>query len=165
MRHCSPERKESTLASIALKSATTYLYPGFGIKAVRINSDSTFGMLSYNRTGQRYVFSGKILCACCGRHYTRQLWKNSSTQRPTWTCTGKKAAKNRCTKSKNLSEKLLLNACCAAMQTEHFDQEKFEQNIEQIIAHEAGQLEFCFRGGRRVQISAQKAEKQGFLSP
>ena len=119
----------------------------------------------YNRTGQRYVFSGKILCACCGRHYTRQLWKNGSTQRPTWTCTGKKAAKNRCTKSKNLSEKLLLNACCAAMQTEHFDQEKFEQNIEQIIAHEAGQLEFCFRGGRRVQISAQKAEKQGFLSP
>ena len=119
----------------------------------------------YNRTEQRYAFSGKILCDCCGRHYTRQLWKNGSTPRPTWTCTGKKAAKNRCVKSKNLSEKRLLNACCIAMQTEHFDSEKFEKMIEQIIAYETGQLEFCFLGGRRVKITAQKAEKQGFLSP
>ena len=39
--HFSSARKESTLASIAEKSATTYLYPGFGTNAVLISSDKT----------------------------------------------------------------------------------------------------------------------------
>ena len=45
-----PESHPMTRASMAEKSATTKRHPSFGIKAVRINSESTFGVESYNNS-------------------------------------------------------------------------------------------------------------------
>lgn len=45
MTHCSPASQAITRASIALKSATTNTFPGRGMNAVRINSDSVDGTL------------------------------------------------------------------------------------------------------------------------
>lgn len=118
----------------------------------------------YNRTGQKYCFTGLIRCGCCGRHYTRQLWKNGTAERPTWVCTGKKCIKNRCTKSKNFSESYLLNTYVFAMRCTLTDDEQFMHDIEEIVALEDRTLMFVKKSGKKVEVKYEKARKTGVYS-
>lgn len=71
----------------------------------------------YNHTGKKYPFTMKVICGCCGRHYTRQLWNTSEIgkKRPSWVCTGKKAEKYRRCASKNIPEVKLMEASAAVL--------------------------------------------------
>lgn len=89
----------------------------------------------YNRTGETYPFTGKIICGICGRHYTRQVWNTAKNGKrsPTWVCTGKKNEKYRWCTAKNISERKLMEACAEMLGTEQFDESLFEQKVDHIV--------------------------------
>ena len=99
----------------------------------------------YNHTGKKYPFTMKVVCGCCGRHYTRQLWNTSKNgkKRPTWVCTGKRIEKSRRCDSKNISEETLIEASTAVLGISKFDEDIFSSKVESIIVQGAHELLFC----------------------
>lgn len=43
----------------------------------KLARNKEMGRFPYNHTGKKYPFTMKVICGCCGRHYTRQLWNTS----------------------------------------------------------------------------------------
>ena len=102
----------------------------------------------YNRTGEKYDFTQKIVCGCCGRHYTRQLWKNKEKECPTWICTGKKYPKEKRCESSNIAEGKIYEACKEVMGMEVFDEKIFDEKVEKIYVIGKDCLKFqLLRGG------------------
>ena len=87
----------------------------------KLNENKQQNKFPYNRTNIKYPFTGKIICDSCGRHYTRQLWKNMKKERPTWVCTGKKSYGTRECKSQNILEKRLYEISCQVLKCREFD--------------------------------------------
>lgn len=115
------------------------------------------GCFPYNRTGKQYPFTGKVLCASCGRHYTRQLWNTSKAgpKRPTWICSGKKVEKYRRCSAKNLSEEKLMKVSAQVLGIEEFEEAVFEEKVEKITvitAQGERTLRFHMRDGTQVDI-------------
>ena len=92
------------------------------------------GKFPYNHTGQRYPFTGKIICGICGRHYTRQLWNSGKGggRRATWVCTGKKNGGKRVCASKNISEEALMQSCVQQLGMKKFDETIFKEKVKSI---------------------------------
>lgn len=104
------------------------------------------GNFPYNRTGKNYPFTKKIICGCCGRHYTRQLWNKKKC--PTWVCTGKKLQKsNRCY-AKNISERKLMERSARILGLEHFDEDIFNHQVESITVQGREELIFSLKDGK-----------------
>lgn len=97
----------------------------------------------YNRTGQKYIFTGKILCGICGRHYTRYLWNTSNGKKsPTWSCTGKKLEKYRRCPAKNITEAKLITKSMKALGQKEFNAQEFEQKVKSITIVEGNEAVF-----------------------
>ncbi len=117
----------------------------------------------YNRTGRKYPFTMRVICGCCGRHYTRQLWNTSAIgkKRPTWVCTGKKAEKYRRCDSKNIPEAKLMEASAKVLGVSEFDEDIFFDKVESITVQRMHELLFCLHDGTEVlqywEHTAQKA--------
>ena len=102
------------------------------------------GKFPYNRTGKKYPFTKKVICGCCGRHYTRQLWNTGKNagKCPTWVCTGKKAEKYRRCDGKNMKEEMLMKASAEALGLAEFDEVRFGEMVESITVEKDGRLIF-----------------------
>ena len=105
------------------------------------------GHFPYNHTGRKYPFTMKVICGCCGRHYTRQLWNTSAIgkKRPTWVCTGKKAEKYRRCDSKNIPEVKLMEASAKVLGIPEFDEDIFFNKVESITVRGSRELLFCLK--------------------
>ena len=114
------------------------------------------GRFPYNHTNVRYPFTRKITCGCCGRHYTRQLWKNQGKERPTWVCTGKKSYGRQACSSQNIMENRLLEICAQVLGKPEFDPALFEKKISGIKVEGRDFLVFSLTDGRFVKIMWRK---------
>lgn len=105
------------------------------------------GRFPYNHTGKRYPFTGKIICACCGRHYTRQLWNTSANgnKRATWICTGKRAEKYRRCDAKNITEEKLLEISRALLKRQEITVENFDQCVQSVTVQKNRTVVFQMR--------------------
>lgn len=123
------------------------------------------GRFPYNRTGKMYPFTMKVVCGTCGRHYTRQLWNTGNTGKkcPTWVCTGKKSDKYRRCYSKNIPESKLMEASCAVLGLDDFDEEVFFDNVETITVYGRHELRFQMKDGTVVsQYWEHTAQKESW---
>ena len=113
------------------------------------------GRFPYNHTGEKYPFTMKVVCGCCGRHYTRQLWNTSKVgrKRPTWVCTGKKTDKFRRCNAKNIPESKLMEASCTVLGLETFDEDVFFDKVETITVEGQHELLFYHEGWQRSQTA------------
>ena len=111
------------------------------------------GRFPYNHTGEKYPFTMKVVCGCCGRHYTRQLWNTSEVgrKRPTWVCTGKKTDKFRRCNAKNIPESKLMEASCVVLGIEEFDEDVFFDKVETITVEGQHELLFTMKDGSEVR--------------
>lgn len=102
------------------------------------------GKFPYNHTGKKYPFTKKVICGCCGRHYTRQLWNTGKNagKCPTWVCTGKKAEKYRRCDGKNMKEEMLMKASAEVLGLAEFDEARFDEMVESITVEKDGRLTF-----------------------
>ena len=116
----------------------------------KLARNKEIGRFPYNRTGRKYPFTMKVICGCCGRHYTRQLWNTSEIgkKRPTWVCTGKKAEKFRRCDSKNIPEAKLMEASAKVLGIPEFDEDIFFDKVESITVCGTHELLFAFHRGR-----------------
>ena len=113
----------------------------------KLARNKEMGRFPYNHTGRKYPFTMKVICGCCGRHYTRQLWNTSAIgkKRPTWVCTGKKAEKYRRCDSKNIPEVKLMEASAKVLGIPEFDEDIFFNKVESITVRGAHELLFCLK--------------------
>lgn len=113
----------------------------------KLARNKEMGRFPYNHTGRKYPFTMKVICGCCGRHYTRQLWNTSAIgkKRPTWVCTGKKAEKYRRCNSKNIPEVKLMEASAKVLGIPEFDEDIFFDKVESITVRGAHELLFCLK--------------------
>lgn len=129
----------------------------------KLARNKEMGRFPYNHTGKKYPFTMKVICGCCGRHYTRQLWNTSEKgkKRPTWVCTGKKAEKYRRCDSKNIPEAKLMEASAKVLGISEFDEDIFFDKVESITVQGTHELLFCLKDGAEVtqhwEHTAQKA--------
>lgn len=129
----------------------------------KLAQNKEMGRFPYNHTGRKYHFTMKVICGCCGRHYTRQLWNTSAIgkKRPTWVCTGKKAEKYRRCGSKNIPEAKLMEASAKVLGVSEFDEDIFFDKVESITVQGVHELLFCLHDGTEViqhwEHTAQKA--------
>lgn len=129
----------------------------------KLARNKEMGRFPYNHTGRKYPFTMKVICGCCGRHYTRQLWNTSAIgkKRPTWVCTGKKAEKYRRCDSKNIPEAKLMEASAKVLGIPEFDEDLFFDKVESITVQGIHELLFCLHDGTEVtqhwEHTAQKA--------
>lgn len=129
----------------------------------KLARNKEMGRFPYNHTGKKYPFTMKVICGCCGRHYTRQLWNTSEKgkKRPTWVCTGKKAEKYRRCDSKNIPEAKLMEASAKVLGIPEFDEDLFFDKVESITVQGKHELLFCLHDGTEViqhwEHTAQKA--------
>ena len=129
----------------------------------KLARNKEMGRFPYNHTGKKYPFTMKVICGCCGRHYTRQLWNTSEKgkKRPTWVCTGKKAEKYRRCDSKNIPEAKLMEASAKVLGVSEFDEDIFFDKVESITVQRMHELLFCLHDGTEVlqhwEHTAQKA--------
>lgn len=114
----------------------------------KLEQNQRTGRFPYNHTGEKYVFTGKIICGCCGRHYTRQLWNagKNAPKRATWVCTRKKSEKYRWCVGKNLVEETLKKSSAEALNLEEFDEKIFTEKVESILVRENGELILHMKG-------------------
>ena len=110
----------------------------------KLADNKKLGRFPYNRTGKTYPFTKKIICGCCGRHYTRQVWNSGKNgiRRATWVCTGKKAEKYRQCRAKNISEEKLMEISTKMLGLEKFEEEIFLQKIKSITVFGKNELVF-----------------------
>lgn len=111
------------------------------------------GRFPYNHTGEKYPFTMKVVCGCCGRHYTRQLWNTSKVgrKRPTWVCTGKKTDKFRRCNAKNIPESKLMEASCTVLGLDAFDEDVFFDKVETITVEGQHDLLFTMKDSSEVR--------------
>lgn len=119
----------------------------FELVQEKLARNKEMGRFPYNHTGRKYPFTMKVICGCCGRHYTRQLWNTSAIgkKRPTWVCTGKKAEKYRRCDSKNIPEVKLMEASAKVLGIPEFDEDIFFDKVESITVRGAHELLFCLK--------------------
>ena len=94
---------------------------------------------------ESHVFSGKIRCECCGKNYRRKTINGAIK----WCCdTYNKKGKQFCPDSKMIPETTLINAVCAVLGTESFDEKEFRSDVDYINACTGNTLLFHFTNGK-----------------
>ena len=101
-------------------------------------------------TTNRYPFTQKIRCACCGKYYRRK----TTVTGVVWICsTYNTKGKKYCPTAKQIPENTLLSACCDVLEISEFDAEQFAERIEQIQIPAPNELQFCFSDGTEQTVS------------
>ena len=122
----------------------------------RLDDNRRKGAFPYNRKGERYPFSGKIVCGKCGRNYRRQLWKNGDRERPTWSCSRKNNVDLEGCDSQNITEMKLIEVTAEVLGLERFEETAFLERIEKIVVDGRHNLIYCFKDGKVVNQFWQK---------
>ena len=78
-------------------------------------------------TTNRYPFTQKIRCACCGKYYRRK----TTVTGVVWICsTYNTKGKKYCPTAKQIPENTLLSACCDVLEISEFDAEQFAADAD-----------------------------------
>lgn len=103
-------------------------------------------------------FTSKIKCAKCGKSYRRHSHKRVNDSVANWECrTMSDKGKSYCD-AKHLPEAALIEACCAALGLDEFDERVFSERVNTIIVHPGNLLIFHMNDGTEVShISTYKS--------
>ena len=116
------------------------------VQAERTRRAERFG----NHTGVRrfYPFTGKMVCAECGKHYRRKVVKSGVV----WICeTFDHAGKFACA-SKQIPEETLNRVTAKAMEMDEFAESVFRERVERILVCNGNNLVFRFRDGTETTL-------------
>ena len=90
---------------------------------------------------ETYPFTGKIVCARCGKHYRRKIAKGKAV----WICsTYNTWGKDACP-SKQIPEETLIKMAAEALRLEGFDADAFSDKITAVRAEKDNTLVFLFK--------------------
>ena len=107
------------------------------------------------------VFSGTILCECCGQAYVRI--KNHRYF--AWKCAAKKTYADRVCPSAQIREDVLQVAAAQALGIDEFDEHEFQSGIVGITAKHDRTLVFHFHDGSDSEIKWRPASRSQSWTP
>ena len=97
----------------------------------------------------RYPLSGMVQCAACGKSYQRKIYKQGAV----WMCaTYLRQGKSHCPTAKQISERILYEKICSALQIKEFDVKIVKSKIENILVS-PNWLTFLFKDNTEKAIS------------
>lgn len=97
-------------------------------------------------TPNHYPFTGKLVCAGCGKRYRRKITKTG----PTWICpTYNIMGKDACP-SKRVPESILMNMAAEAMEMAAFDLDAFLSKITEVRVENGNRLVFLHSDGTQT---------------
>lgn len=92
-----------------------------------------------------YPFTKKIQCGICGRSYAR-VSAAKETRCARWLCRSKKEKGMNCG-SQSFMEPKLQEICAELMETDGFDEQKFNETVNSITVLSGGDVQMQFKGG------------------
>ena len=112
-------------------------------------------------TPKRYPFSGKIVCAVCGKKYRRKVTATG----PVWICsTYNNKGKQYCA-SKQISEDTLCRMTAAVLRMRTFDAGAFQDRVKSIDAEPGNTLRFRLFDGTESVIRWQDKSRRDSWTP
>jgi hypothetical protein len=107
-------------------------------------------------SGRRYPFTGKLLCANCGKKFKRKTTRGiTSWQCATFLFEGKAACP-----AKQVPESTLVAVTAAVLGLGKFDAEIFAKQIAEIKVPAANQLVYKFKDGRAIEKTWQDRSRR-----
>ena len=97
-------------------------------------------------TTNTYPFTGKLVCANCGKHYRRKTTK----ARAVWICTTYNSMGKAVCDSKAIPEETLIQTTNEVLGIEEFDPGLFAEDVVNIKVESENRLIFTLRGGTTV---------------
>jgi len=98
-------------------------------------------------TPPQYPFTGRIVCATCGKNYKRKI----TAGKPAWQCaTFLQEGRSACS-AKQIPENILHTVTAETLGIGDFDGDVFMEEIAEIRIPEANHIVFIFRDGRSVK--------------
>lgn len=97
-------------------------------------------------TTNTYPFTGKLVCANCGKHYRRKTTKT----RAVWICTTYNSMGKAVCDSKAIPEETLIQMTNEVLGLEVFDPTLFAEDVISVKVEAGNQLTFALRGGTTV---------------
>ena len=97
-------------------------------------------------TTNTYPFTGKLVCANCGKHYRRKTTK----ARAVWICTTYNSMGKAVCDSKAIPEETLIRTTNEVLGIEEFDPGLFAEDVVNIKVESENRLIFILRGGTTV---------------
>lgn len=97
---------------------------------------------------KQYPFSNKLVCDGCGKNYRRK----KTAARDVWICkTFNSYGKVYCPTSKQIPEETLMEISARVLGLDHFDEEIFAEEVQQIRVGSNNLLTFVFRDGSTTE--------------
>ena len=125
-------------------------------KQIQIRSAAVSG-----KVYQTSVFTGKITCGHCGKHYRRVTVRGKSH----WNCrTFQNEGKSACP-AKAIPEDILRELTAGVLGTVSFDQALFDERIDHLLVAEAHQLIFFMKDGTRIVRNWQPHSRKESWTP
>ena len=94
-----------------------------------------------------YPFTRKIVCGCCGNHFTRKKSKVRGKTFYHWICRSKKEVGVSC-ESRNYTEAMLERISAGILGMSVFDASDFESQVKEMIVQPSGSIEFHLTGNK-----------------
>lgn len=108
-----------------------------------------------------YPFSGKLVCAHCGKHYRRRR----NTGFIAWQCnTFMTYGKDYCP-ARQVREEILEQHAALALGMDHFDAEAFRERIDHVLVCDERILKFMFKDGHAEEFRWQKPSRSAAWTP
>lgn len=116
--------------------------------------------------GNRFPFTGMIVCGLCGCAYRRKITKaGTKYAKPVWIChTFNSKGKHACA-SKQIPEVKLYEAACTALEMAEFDEDAFGYQIDHIEVTGPNSLRFITKQGDARDIDWQDASRADSWTP
>ena len=92
-----------------------------------------------------YPFTKKIVCSCCGNHFTRKKSKVRGKVFYHWICRSKKEVGVTCS-SRNYTEAMLARISAGILGMKEFDAAIFEAQVKEMIVQPDGSIDFHLVG-------------------
>ena len=97
-------------------------------------------------TPNRYPFSGKLICAGCGKHYRRKMTKAG----PTWICPTYNFQGKAACPSKRVPENILMDMAAEVLCMDNFDTDAFLSKITAVRVENDNRLVFLHSDGTQT---------------
>ena len=108
-----------------------------------------------------YPFSGKLVCAHCGKHYRRR----KNTGFIAWQCnTFMTYGRDHCP-ARQVREEILEHAAALALGMDHFDAGAFRERIDHILVCDDHILKFMFKDGHAEEYRWQEPSRSASWTP
>ena len=108
-----------------------------------------------------YPFSGKLVCAHCGKHYRRR----KNTGFIAWQCnTFMTYGKDHCP-ARQVHEEILEQHAALALGMDHFDAEAFKERVDHVLVCDNRILKFIFKDGRDEEFQWQEPSRSASWTP